>query len=65
VYRRADLSRTVMLVVALLLTAISTGVFAREFRAAGAAGLNPVNAAWIGTLRDGVAQPIEQIRKVE
>lgn len=33
-YRRAELSRTVMLVVALLLTAISTGVFAREFRAA-------------------------------
>jgi tripartite ATP-independent transporter DctP family solute receptor len=34
VYRRADLSRTIMLVVALFLTAASTGAFAREFRAA-------------------------------
>jgi tripartite ATP-independent transporter DctP family solute receptor len=34
VYRRADLSRAMMLVVALLLTAVSTSVFAREFRAA-------------------------------
>ena len=33
-YRRADLSRAMMLVVALLLTAVSTSVFAREFRAA-------------------------------
>ena len=33
-YRRADLSRAVMLVVALLLTAVSTSVSAREFRAA-------------------------------
>jgi hypothetical protein len=32
VYRRADLSRTLVLVVALLLTAVSTGAFAREFR---------------------------------
>jgi hypothetical protein len=32
VYRRADLSRTFVLVVALLLTAVSTGAFAREFR---------------------------------
>ena len=31
-YRRADLSRTFVLVVALLLTAVSTGAFAREFR---------------------------------
>jgi hypothetical protein len=31
VYRRADLSRTFVLVVALLLTAVSTGAFAREF----------------------------------
>jgi hypothetical protein len=35
VYRRADLWRTIALVVALLLTAVSTGVFAREFRTAG------------------------------
>ena len=33
-YRRADLSRTMTLVVALLLTAASTSVFAREFRVA-------------------------------
>jgi hypothetical protein len=32
VYRRAELSRTVMLVVALLLMAVSTGVCACEFR---------------------------------
>jgi TRAP-type C4-dicarboxylate transport system substrate-binding protein len=34
VYSRADLSRTVALVVALSLTAVSTGASAREFRAA-------------------------------
>src|ERR1700675_3464767 len=34
VYSRADLSRTIAPVVALYLTAASTGVFAREFRAA-------------------------------
>ena len=33
-YRRADLSRTMILVVSLFLTAASTGVLAREFRAA-------------------------------
>ena len=33
-YRRADLSRTITLVVALFLTAASTSAFAREFRAA-------------------------------
>jgi hypothetical protein len=32
VYRRADLWRTFVLVVALLFTAVSTGAFAREFR---------------------------------
>jgi hypothetical protein len=32
VYRRADLSRTFVPVVALLLTAVSTGAFARELR---------------------------------
>jgi hypothetical protein len=32
VYRRADLSRTFVLVVALSLTAFSTGAFARELR---------------------------------
>jgi hypothetical protein len=34
VYCRANLSRTLVLVVALLPTAVSTGVFARDFRAA-------------------------------
>jgi tripartite ATP-independent transporter DctP family solute receptor len=34
VYRRADLSRIIMLVLALFLTAASTGAVAREFRAA-------------------------------
>jgi len=34
VYSRADLSRTAALVVALLLAAVATGAFAREFRAA-------------------------------
>ena len=34
-YRRADLWRSFVLVVALLLTAVSTGVFAREFRGPG------------------------------
>jgi hypothetical protein len=33
VYCRANLSRTALLVVALLLTAVSTGVFPRELRA--------------------------------
>ena len=32
-YRRADLWRTFVLVVALLITAVSTGAFAREFLA--------------------------------
>ena len=34
-YRRADLWRSFVLVVALLLTAVSTGAFAREFRGPG------------------------------
>jgi hypothetical protein len=54
VYRRADLSRTFVLVVALLLTAVSTGAFAREFRIpdpqTGAADLNRTNVALIGTM---------------
>ena len=37
-YRRADLSRTITLVVALFLTAVSTGGSAREFRAADTRG---------------------------
>jgi hypothetical protein len=35
VYRRADLWRTFVLVVALLFTAVSTGAFAREFCGSG------------------------------
>jgi hypothetical protein len=35
VYRCADLWRTVVVVVALLLTAVSAGIFAREFRSPG------------------------------
>jgi hypothetical protein len=35
VYRRVDLWRTFVLVVALLLTAVSTGAFTREFRSLG------------------------------
>jgi hypothetical protein len=41
VYRRADLSRTFVLVVALLLTAVSTSAFAREF---GIPGPDPIDA---------------------
>ena len=37
-YRRADLSRTFVLVVALLLTAVSTGALARESGIAGPRG---------------------------
>ena len=65
-YRRADLSRTTVLVVALLLAAVSAGAFAREFCASdsqarhlgteqeqmrtGAIGLNRTNVALIGTI---------------
>ena len=46
-YSRAGLSRTVTLVVALSLTAVSTGAVAREFRAADTTGedLNRSNVA--------------------
>jgi hypothetical protein len=53
VYSRACLSRTVTLVVALSLTAVSTGAVARELRAAHPAGeavdRGHVSAALIGT----------------
>jgi hypothetical protein len=53
VYSRAGLSRTVTLVVAPSLTAVSTGAVAREFRAADtesdAADRSNVAAALIGT----------------
>jgi len=44
VYRRVDLWRTFVLVVALLLTAVSTGAFAREFCASDAQfGRDPID----------------------
>jgi hypothetical protein len=42
VYSRADLSRTVALVVALFLTAVSTSAVAREFRAADTQNAEPI-----------------------
>ncbi|MCP4619304.1 MAG: hypothetical protein GY844_23055 [Bradyrhizobium sp.] len=63
---RAELQRTVFLVVALLMTAGATGVFAREFRAAdtrnedhptrdGAVDLNRTNVGLIGNTRSAHA----------
>jgi hypothetical protein len=61
VYRRADLWRTFVPVVALLLTASSTGAFARELRGpdvdTGAGGLSHVKFALIGTSSVVVAPP--------
>ena len=76
VYCRADLSRTIRLVVALSLAAASTGVFAREFRAADTRNEEyPTmqalyGAAWSGNTakaeRDpAMAELIERMRKVE
>jgi hypothetical protein len=64
VYRRADLSRTFVLVVALLLTAVSTGAFAREFRipGTGAADLNRTKFALLGTM---TPVSIGRLRRVE
>lgn len=70
-YRRADLSRTVQLVVALCFAAASTGVFAREFRAADTQNEDyPTIQAlgYMGSLvaeREAMAEPIEPIRKAE
>jgi hypothetical protein len=51
VVSRADLSRTVVLVVALSLTAAATGAFARKFQTrAGAVDLNRTNVALIGNM---------------
>ena len=77
-YRRADLSRTFVLVVALLLTAVSTGAFAREFRPdpqnehrpidafqsgrTGAAYLDRTNVALIRTMTPLL---IARLRRVE
>jgi hypothetical protein len=51
VYRRADLWRTFVLVVALLLTAISTGAFVRESRRFGA------ETAALEQIRTGTTDP--------
>jgi len=54
VYRRADLSRTTVLVVALLLTAVPTGASARKFCACNAEqagpGFDRTNVALIGAV---------------
>jgi len=54
VYCRADLSRTIVLVVALLLTAVPTGASAREFCApdpqSSASGFDRTNVALIGAM---------------
>ena len=47
-YCRADLSRTTVLVVALLLTAVSTGAFAREFRSDPQNEHHPIDALQSG-----------------
>jgi hypothetical protein len=60
VYSRAGLSRTVTLVVALSLTAVSTSAVAREFRAAGtkdAGALDRGNVATIGNEIPGSFDP--------
>jgi hypothetical protein len=58
VYRRADLWRTFVLVVALLLTAVSTGAFAREFRAANPQNerhpIDALHSRWLGTEQEAL-----------
>ena len=50
-YRRADLWRTLVLVVALLLAAVSTGAFAREFCASDPQfGRHPIDTLHSGQL---------------
>jgi tripartite ATP-independent transporter DctP family solute receptor len=58
VYRRADLSRTIKLVVALCLTAASTGVFGREFRAADTQNENYPTVQALGYLGSQVLEHI-------
>jgi hypothetical protein len=66
VYRRAELSRTFVLVVALLLTAVSTGAFACESRIPdpqkGAADLNRTKFALLGTM---TPELIGRLRRVD
>jgi hypothetical protein len=62
VYRRADLWRTFVLVVALLLTAVSTGAFAREFRSPGPHyEKHPIDAFHSGRL-GAEKEPLERVR---
>jgi hypothetical protein len=66
VYRRVDLWRTFVLVVALLLTAVSTGAFAREFCASGtgATGLNRTKFALIGTMAPPLAGRLRGVERI-
>lgn len=61
-YRRADLWRNVALVVALLLTAVSTGVFAREFRAIGLQDETPQVDAFHSRRLAAEKAPLENIK---
>jgi hypothetical protein len=77
VYRRADLSRTMTLVVALLSTAVSAGASACEFRSnamgkradeASVAIVTDVAMAGIHARAErdpAISPPIERIRRVE
>ena len=60
VYSRADLSRTVALVVALSWTAFSTGAAAREFRAAEISSEH-VNRSNVAVARVGTAIPARHV----
>jgi hypothetical protein len=62
VYRCADLWRNVALVVALLLTAVSTGVFAREFRAVGLQNETPQVDAFHSRRFAAEKAPLENIK---
>jgi hypothetical protein len=60
VYRRANLSRTFVLVVALLLAAVSTGAFAREFSASDHQGGSHPALKGLGSLYPGALFHIGQ-----
>lgn len=60
VYSRAQLSRTVALVVALSLTAVSTGAFARDFRAAETRNEDYQNGSALRRAPDGFVAPLNR-----
>jgi hypothetical protein len=62
VYRRADLSRTVVLVVALLLAADSTGAFARELPIPDSQGERPLIDPFHSRHSGAGKEPHEHIR---